>query len=760
MKEALAYVFLGLGTGGFYALLATGIIVGFKGSGVINFAHAAIASYVAFQYTYLRKEGLFVLPWVDIVPTHDLNLPVKLNMGGTPMGTVGAFFWAMVTAIGLGALAHFLVFRPLRNAAPLGKVIGSLGLMNYLLAVMLLNFGVDTPTPDSVLPQGLFNNFLGLGKAVTQEQFFLAVSAIVVGAAVWAFYRFSRVGLATRAAAGNEKGATLLGFAPERLALYNWILSAGLAGLAGILVGNITGTLTVSKFTGLIVAAFAAALIGKLTSVPIAVMGGLAIGVVESWSGTWLAQETWFPKWIPIAAVKEGLPFLVIVAVLFLQGKSLPIRGTVEEKRLPISPTPKRVWQHSLIWTAGAFFLSVTLTGNWQASFTVSLIAAMICLSYVVLTGYVGQISLMQLTIAGIAAFVMARLMSDGKKTVANLFAASGPDWPWPIAAVLGIVAAMIVGVLLGLPALRIRGVQLAVITMAAGLFMTRFYFENEKFTGLSAGSPAKVDSPTFFGTNLGSRDELGQANNKWFPIFCAVVLILLCLLVANLRRAGIGRRMLAVRANERGAASAGIDVTRTKILAFAVSSFIAGVAGIMTGFRALDISSANFTFGASLGLLAFAYLGGITSINGSLIGGAIAGSGIIAAFGDWHVGGLSDYVTLLGGAGMIFTAIHQPAGISLTFQPGLQYLGNFLVKATPANWLTALKRIGPGFIVTGGIMVAWINWKAEDWRIWHIPLVIVGGLLMRSIALQIYRAIARKPMPAPQLAGMAAGGH
>jgi len=139
MKDFIAYLVLGIGSGAFFALLAAGIVVAFKGSGVINFAHGAVAMYTGFQYYYLRAKGLFRFPWVDFLPFKWLNVPVTLKLGGADgkVGMAGAFILAMLTALLIGVMMHFLVFRPLRNAAPLGKVIGSLGVMIYLQGVAL-----------------------------------------------------------------------------------------------------------------------------------------------------------------------------------------------------------------------------------------------------------------------------------------------------------------------------------------------------------------------------------------------------------------------------------------------------------------------------------------------------------------------------------------------------------------------------------------------------------------------------------------------
>ena len=747
MRDPFAFLTLGLGVGGFFALLAIGIVIAYRGSGVINFAHGAIAMFTAFEYYTIRKKGVLVLPWVDVLPTKAVNFPVKIKLSSSgAVGYLPGLCLAMLISLLLGAMMHFLVFRPLRNAAPLGRVIGSLGVMLYLQGVALRNFGTDNPQPLVVLPKGLFRNFLGLGKPMPRESFWLAVVAAIVGVALWVLYRYTRFGLATRGAAGNEKGAVLLGYSPERLALVNWLVSAGVAGLAGILVGSITGALNPVKFSTLVIAALGAALIGGLSSIPIAMVGGIILGMLQSFSTTWLSARSWFPTWLQ-TGVRDALPLLVIIVILFVRGKSLPIRGTVEEKKLPLSPYPMRVWQHCLVWGTVSITASFFFQGTkWALPLTTSLLAAMVMLSYVVLTGYIGQISVAQMSIAGTAAFLMARMMADGKVSPDQPFAVHGLSLAWPLAAIIGIATAVVVGILLGLPALRIRGVQLAVVTIAAAVSLQTLYFDNAKFTDLQGGSNAVVKDPTFFGIGLKSSGRKGLNDNPRFAIFCTVVLCLLALLVANLRRSGTGRRLLAVRSNERAAAAAGIDVLKTKLLAFGISSAIAGVAGVMIAFQQVSVSSANWVFGFSLAMLAFAYLGGITSINGAVVGGFLFANGLITVFGNHHFPGLLNYSSLLGGAAMVFTAIRNPAGIAPTFQPLLQHLGKWLRTARGPQWSAAVRRVGPGLLVAM-VPVGLLVWnKAEQWRNWFILLVPAAGLMLRGTALEITQGVrARK---------------
>lgn len=750
VKDAIAFAFLGLGAGSFFALMATGLVVAYKGSGVINFAHGSVAMYAAFTFNYLRIDGRLRLPWVDILPTHQVNLPVQITISsGGKVNVWLAVFLALAMSALLGVGMHYLVFRPLRNAAPLGKVIGAIGVMLYLQGVALVNFGSENPQPKSLLlPDTLFKNFLGFGKPMPGENLGLFIMAVLVGAVLWFNYKYTRFGLATRAAAGNEKGAVLLGYSPERLALFNWIIAAMTAGLAGVFVGSITGALTPTKFTTLIVPALGAALIGSLSSVPIAIAGGVGIGMIQTVTSTWMTGKSWFPDWLQSGAT-DAIPLVIIVLTLFLRGKSLPIRGNIEERRLPLSPYPKRIgWHIAILVPLGVVlayglpgdFIFAGLSGKWSFAFMTSLIAAMLMLSYVLLAGYVGQISMVQLSIAGVSAFFMARMSANGVPTPQDPFAVSGPGLPWPIGATLGIIIAIAVGVLLGIPALRIRGVQLAVVTIAAAVALQTLYFDNSKLTNLMAGSNAAVPPPTFFGVDIGSTGPRGLTDSPKFVTFCVIVLAAMCVIVSNLRRGSTGRRFLAVRANERAAASAGIDVARTKLLAFGIASGLAGVAGVMTAFQQQQISSSNWVYFAGLIALAFAYLGGITSVAGALIGGMLTGSGLISVFGSHQSSGLHTYTPLIGGVGMILTAIIHPSGQAMLFQPLLQHFGRWLKAARTPEWLVVVRRLGPYVVLGLALGAIGINpWRTDEWsRPWMMLVGVLLVLFVRSIVVRI----------------------
>jgi branched-chain amino acid transport system permease protein len=624
--------------------------------------------YTVYTYDELNRNGDLVFPWVDITPGHRPNIPVVVNLGDK-LASFPSAALALAMAAFIGLLAHLLVFRPLRNAPALGKVIGAVGIMLYLQTVASLNFGGQARQNPGFLPStsgegAFFKNFLGLGN-LSHLIVWMAGCALVMGAVVWAILEYTRFGLATRAADENEKGASLLGYSPQRLAGINWVFSALLAGITGLVVIGLS-SLQVDRFTLYIVPALGAALFGNLTSIPLAVAGGFIIGMFQSGMVA-VADKSWWPDWLPANGVRELVPLLVIVIILFTKGAKLPIRGSIIQRRQPLALAAKRAWVGVVIGLVFAFGLSHIFTADWEVALTTSLVAGMIMLSSVVLIGFLGQISLAQTALAGIAAYTAIRLASNGVLGPFDLVAVDGPGWPAPIAFVFGVAAAVIVGLLLGLPALRIRGVQLAIVTIAAVGPIGNLLLQNESIFSTAAQAQMPVPKPRWFGIYVSATNPTTNTTDFWrFTVFAVIAFVILGLAVVNLRRGATGRRFLAVRANERAAAAAGIDVAKTKLLGFGIASALAGIGGILQAYRLGSVAVETYSLFAGLAILAFAYLGGITSVWGAIIGGLMVGGGLVSqTIGNLAGDDFNAYLALIGAVGLILTAILNPEGIA-----------------------------------------------------------------------------------------------
>jgi ABC-type branched-subunit amino acid transport system permease subunit len=636
MAGHLQFLLLGLGGGAVISVLAAGLVLTYRSSGVVNFAHAALGMWIAYTYLGLRRDGTLLLPVIG------LPAEVALLPDGYRFSWATALALAMLAAAAYGLVVHALVFRPLRHAPALAKVVASLGLFLYLLAIADLRVGSQgaaVASPERLLPDGVVSL---LGVDIPQDRLWLTAIVVAVSASLAALYHHSRFGLATRAAAESEKGAILLGYSPDRLAAVNWMLASMLAGAAVVLVAPIAG-LSPTGTSLLIVPALAAALLGRFSSFLVTTLAGLGIGMVQSELVNLDAQIGWLPD----VGLAQGVPFVVILVALVWRGQTLPGRGALSEGRFPRSPHPRRVglWA-ALLGGAGVAGL-VTLGSEWRQGIIVTTVTALVALSIVVLTGYVGQISLMPMALAGIAAFAMIKLTVD-----AHL--------PFPLAPLLAALVAVAVGLVAGVPAVRVRGMNLAIATLAAAVAIEELVLKWGWFTGGLEG--AAVPEPTLAGVDLGIAATGADFPRPAFGILCIVVLVVAAVATANLRRGPTGLQWLAVRADERAAAAAGVDVTRAKLSAFAVSSFLAGLGGTLLAYRYDRLSVSSFVVFQSLALLAVTYLGGIASITGALLAGFLAQGGVLTAATG---GGTSQAQFAVQGLALIVVAIVYPDGVS-----------------------------------------------------------------------------------------------
>jgi branched-chain amino acid transport system permease protein len=671
MKDLILFGALGLGTGALIAGIALGVVLVYRGSGVINLAVGAVAMSGAFLFWSFRTG--YVGPALSAAPALILTL--------------------LCTAV-LGVAIELAIFRPLRHTSPLARLAASLGLLLVLQASAILVFGNNAQSVPSILPSGTVTVF---DRVVPVDRFLLAGIVIVLAAALAALYRWTRFGLATRAASESEISAMLAGLSPARLSMANTVLASVLAGGLGVLVAPLV-TLDSATLALQIVPALAAALLAGFTSFGIACVAGLAIGVSQSLILYWSTQG-WFPTdsdGAPMRGLPELFVFLVVVLAMFLRGASLPGRGELVEKRLPAVPRPERLLRPTVLAAVAGAVALIVFPYDFRQALINSLLGVVICLSLVVIVGFVGQISVVQLALAGVAGFTMSHLTTD-----------AGGFWAsFPVSLLIGASFATVVGLLVAVSALRVRGVSLAVVTLAAAVAIERFGFLNTRWGGGPRGSP--VEPPSLAGLDLGPAASFrGVDGGVPSPIFGFLVLgvtIMLALLVANVRRSSLGQRMLAVRSNERAAAAAGIDVRNTKLAGFGIAAFIAGMAGAMYAYNFGSVSGGRFGAVTALGLIAFAYFGGITMVSGAVVAGVGATEGLLPhAFDEWF--GLSGtWALLVGGFALIVTLIANPEGIAGTAHRKKQEKRKRLAsEPAPSGLAARLRGGGPSTAASGG---------------------------------------------------------
>ncbi|MET7725074.1 branched-chain amino acid ABC transporter permease/ATP-binding protein [Streptomyces mirabilis] len=606
MDDILRFALLGLGLGALYALTAHGIVLVYRGSGVLNLAHGAIG--MAGAYVQWELAGRHSVPY-------------------WPATACGVLASAV-----LGVLTHLLVLRPLRRASTLARLVATLAVFIVLTAIAVKRYGDSLQLVPGKLPTRLLTI---AGATVSEDRVWLLGIALAVTVVLHLLYKRTLFGLGTTAVAENEGAAASLGWSPDLIATGNWALGSALAGLTGILIVPVIG-LSVTGLTTLLLSALAAALVGRFSSFPVTLAGGLVIGIVQS-------ELTRFGS--DVTGLASSVPFLFIALVLVARGRALPLRGTFLD-RLPALGTGRvRPVPLALAVVVGLLLVSLS-TPLWADAITNTLVVSLIILSIVVVTGYAGQVSLAAYALAGTGAFIAGHTAADW-------------GWPFELALLAGVLGTVPIGLLFALPAVRTRGVNLAIITLGLGTTLEALVFQNTDLSTTPGSDGIAVGHQTLFGISISGVDHPQR--------YAAVVLVLFvaaALVVANVRRSRTGRRLVAVRANERAAAALGIDVRAAKLYAFGLSAAIAALAGVLTGFRSTSVVFSDFASFDSITALGLAVIGGVGFLIGPLFGATFAAGTVGARFGDLVLPGLSEWMPLIGGIILVLTLVGNQDGI------------------------------------------------------------------------------------------------
>ncbi len=581
--DALRFALLGLASGSLVVLIALGIVIAYRASGVLNIAAGAIGAAGAYVFYFLRDEQ---------------GLEWKLAL---PLG--------LVTGALLGALTQLVVLRSLRRASVLVKLIGTLGVMAVILGAINVIWGSQSRgQPDSILPTERITLF---GEIVIgSDRLMLIGLGLIIAVILKLLYSRTTFGLATSAVAENRQAAAIGGWSPSHVELVNFTLAGALTALAVILMAPIVGLQGVALAL-VFVPALAAALVGQFSSFFLTTVAALGIAVMQSELGFYQPDiaEALHMDPASLSGLPLAVPMIVIIAATVVRGRARLARGDVESKLpLPGSGQLRPVWIVAGV-LAGTGLMMVG-SATWTDALVTTFIMGILVLSVIVVTGYAGQLSLAQLALAGFGAWVAARC--------SDLF-----GLPFEVCLLVAVIATVPVGLIVALPALRSRGVDLAVATLGLALMLQAVVFNNGALTGGFTGT--KVEPPAFFGIDLQPILE-----PRRYGFFVAACFLLCALLVSNLRRGRAGRRLLAVRSNERAAASLGVGVYGAKLYAFALSSAVAALAGVLLAFRRENVLFRQFDVFGSITVVQNAVLGGVAWVSGALFGGAIASGGLL----------------------------------------------------------------------------------------------------------------------------------
>jgi branched-subunit amino acid ABC-type transport system permease component len=600
MKAILPFLLVGVTTGSLYGLAGLGLVLTYRSSGVFNFAHGAVAA--AGAYVFYELHILRSMPW----------------------------FLALVIAVGLfGIVAGWLLERLARlltGGPAAATVVATVGLLLAVQGGLYVQGGVATREFPRFLPDG--TAFTASGVQISWDELITVTLAAAVALALYGFLRFSRMGLAMRAAVDDSELVALTGQHPARIRLLAWTIGACVASLSGILIAPIIG-LDAGLLTLLVVQAFGAVALGRFVSLPLTFLGGIAVGVLASLATKYLGSTP------PLNGIPASMPFLVLfVALLTLRPATMTAaRTTAAAVTRPPSLRPPPVVSR-LVWLgAAAVLVGIPwLAGPRLSVYSTALTFVVILLSLSLLVRLSGQISLCH---AGFAAV--------GATTFSHLATTHG--LPWVVALLgAGLITAPIGGVL-AIPAVRLSGIYLALATFGFGILVQSVGFSTWLMFGdrLTLAAPRPV---------MGSLSA--QGDRSFYFVLLAVVAAC-CAAVLIIERSRLGRLLRALSESPTALVTHGLPVNLTRLVAFSLSAFFAGVGGALV-IAQQGLINRDYGFGPfqSLTWLAVLVIAGTGAVLPSFIG-----AGLLVVVPSYITGVTTEWQMLLFGVAAIVAACH-----------------------------------------------------------------------------------------------------
>ncbi|MCA1833415.1 MAG: hypothetical protein ABR548_10975 [Actinomycetota bacterium] len=574
MQAFLNTVLVGLVTGSVYALASTGIVLTYKTSGILNFGYGALALFTTFVYWSL---------------TITFHWPVWL----------AAALVVLIVAPAIGFLLDGTLFRKIQGQPIVIGVIATVGLTVLIQGIVILIWGGQTRGDvPSLFPRAPIRLPGGLHIGVDQAALFGL--AVVLALGLSAMFRYARIGVAFRAVVDNRPVAGLMAINTRYVSGLAWAIATAFAAVTGILLTPrlLLDPVLLTPF--IIAQVLGAAIVGYLRSLPLAWAGGLFLGVSQALLLKYAGSGS------GIGDLRSAMPFLMITVLVLLAPKTLRVAGLgssfivkTREVTGHASPQTRAV--------IGAAFFGLLALGpaiargsiSWRLSLTVGMAYAIVFLSLVILTGYSGQVSLGHTAFMGIAAFTTGHLVADQHLNV------------W-LALVFGALAAVPAGALIGIIAVRVHGLFLALMTLAFAFMAQDMFFKQPSVSGSNGGIP--VPRPP------------GTASTNAFFYLVLAVLLVCCLIAINLRTGPTGRVLAALRDSEMASRSLGINVVKYKVVIFSISALIAGLGGVLASMVTEQATSLSFIPFLSLAYLTVTVVGGVFHVGGALAAGMLWG--------------------------------------------------------------------------------------------------------------------------------------
>lgn len=558
MDQFLTLTVAGLYAGAVYAITSSGLVLTYQTTGIFNFGHGAVGMLVAFVYWQMRVDWGWAA-WI--------SLPIAL----------------LVVAPLVGLAVERLLMRQTRGAPEEAKLVVTIALT---VALIGLSQTIWKSGEARSVPTLLRGTVRLAGLNISYDQLLVIAAAVLVAAGLQFFLRSSRSGRAMRALVDDEPLSSLTGVDVVNVSRLSWVIGSMLASLAAVLLAPLN-LLDAIILTFIVVKAYAAAVVGRLRSIPGALAGAVVLGLLENYGIGYLPDG---PGWNRFAPT---IPTVFLFLALLVLPSSRLQYGSIVGRIMPRVPSLRRSLASAAGFVVLALFLVNVLSLQNVLDVSQGLTFALLMLAVVALTGLSGQVSLATLSFAGFGAWVFAEV--GGLAGIAVAAVATAP-----------------LGAVVALPAMRLRGLYLALATFAFAVFFDSMVIQAPEVFG---GGLLRAETISIAGFELDSPSRM--------VVFQAAVFAVVGVALLAIRRSGWGRTLLATRDSEVAVSTVGLNVRRTKLAIFAVHAALAGLAGAMFTASRGFASDLDFQPFLNLPLFLFAVVGGVTSVTGALVGGA-----------------------------------------------------------------------------------------------------------------------------------------
>lgn len=561
MTEYVPFVIFGLTLGSVYGLAAMGLVLTYKTSGIFNFGHGAIGAASAYVFYELhQKQGL---AW-----------PIA--------AVLAVLVFGAVLGLGMERLS-----RALAPAPTIYKIVATIALLLIIRSAAILIYGPEFLVMDSFLPQK--TAFTLSGVAVSQEKVIVFGLGLVAAVALFVFFRSSRAGIEMRAVVQSPALLDLTGRSPVAVRRRAWLVGSWFASASGVLFASQQQQLDATLLSLLVVQAFGAAAVGRFTSLPVVYVGGLAIGLVQQVASKQFASVD------ALQGVDYNIPFFVLFAVLLVipRHKLVDVSSASPSLRKAASRIPRGVSAALAVAALGIALLIPHIVGTKLPLWLNAASQVCLFLALGLLVRSSGQISLCHVGLAAVGAAGFGHAVGSV---------------PWGVAVLVGGLVAVPVGALIAIPAIRLSGLFLALATLGFGILLSQFFYSKSYMFGLQSLDSARP-------TGLGLDSDTG------YYYLLVGVAVSAMVLVFWLERSRLGRLLRGTGDSTTAMATLGLDVNITKVIAFCLSAFLAGISGALYAGQFASVSGDSFNYVQSLVILAVIVTAGRSTLSAAVLG-------------------------------------------------------------------------------------------------------------------------------------------